>query len=263
MSAPLVLKLGGRALEAPDAAGELAAEVAALRVPVVIVHGGGVEVSAWCMRLGLAPRFVEGLRVTDDATLEVVAAVLAGLANKRLVAALRAAGVDAVGLAALDGGTVTAAPHPDARRLGAVGRVDAVNPALLETLLAAGRVPVLSSLAADGGRLLNVNADDLAAALAGALGARSLVLLSDTPGVRLGGEWVARLEGEALGDAISHPEVAGGMKPKLAAARAALGAGVSRVQIAGWAGPGTLVALLSATPPGTTIAAAREGALRG
>src|SRR5207245_9215619 len=109
MSAPLVLKLGGRALEAPDAAGELAAEVAALRVPVVIVHGGGVEVSAWCMRLGLAPRFVEGLRVTDDATLEVVAAVLAGLANKRLVAALRAAGVDAVGLAALAGGTVTAA----------------------------------------------------------------------------------------------------------------------------------------------------------
>ena len=168
-----------------------------------------------------------------------------------------------MGLAALDGGTVTAAPHPDARRLGAVGRVDAVNPALLETLLAAGRVPVLSSLAADGGRLLNVNADDLAAALAGALGARSLVLLSDTPGVRLGGEWVARLEGEALGDAISHPEVAGGMKPKLAAARAALGAGVSRVQIADWAGPGTLVALLSATPPGTTIAAAREEVLRG
>lgn len=263
VSAPVVVKIGGRALESPGALRELATGLAQVGGPRVLVHGGGAEVSAWCRRLGLKPRFLDGLRVTDPATLEVAAAVLAGLANKRLVAALREAGLDAVGLSALDGGIATAALHPDAKRLGEVGCVETVSPALIETLLAHRHVPVLASIAALGGRLLNINADDLAAALAGALGARVLVLLSDTPGLVLDGERVPCLSSAELEAALAHPDVRGGMRPKLEAARAAVAAGASRVHIAAWQGPGTLRDLLAehemrtgghgAHAPGTTI----------
>lgn len=245
MSAPVVIKLGGRALETPGARRELAEALALTPGPRVLVHGGGAEVSAWCERLGLEPRFLDGLRVTDESTLEVAVAVLAGLANKRLVAALREAGLDAVGLSALDGGIATAALHPGAGHLGEVGCVHSIAPALIETLLAQGHVPVLASIAALGSRLLNINADDFAAALAAALGARVLVLLSDTPGLVLAGERVAQLKSAELETALAHPDVQGGMRPKLEAARAALAAGVARVHIAAWEGPGTLRELLA------------------
>lgn len=251
----LVVKLGGRALEAPGAPGSLAAELTALGGSCVVVHGGGAEVSAWSKKLGLEPRYMEGLRVTDEATMEVAAAVLAGLANKRLVAQLRAAGVDAVGLAALDGGIVDALPHGDAVRLGAVGTVRRVRPALLETLLAQGRTPVLASIAACDGQLLNLNADDLAAAIAVALRAQVLVLLSDAPGLELDGAVVPRIEADEVEAMLARPEVEGGMRPKLRAARAALAGGVRRVHIASWSGPATLRALVAGEPIGTTLEA--------
>jgi acetylglutamate kinase len=280
----VVLKLGGRALEpagdpaapatgaahaatdpAATPAGDsalaaLATEIATLGAPVVIVHGGGAEVSAWCERMGVAARFVDGLRVTDPPALEVATAVLAGLANKRLVARLRAAGIDAVGLSGLDGGTIEAVPHARAAALGAVGAVFDVQPALLETLLGQGRVPVIASICDHQGELLNVNADDLAAALAGALHARALVLLSDAPGLVLDGAVVPRIDPAALPQAIERPEVKGGMRPKLIAARAALEAGVPRVHIAAWSGPGTLGAILGAGGGGTTVATAANAA---
>lgn len=240
-----VVKLGGRALEAPGAARELAAALGSLPGEVVVVHGGGAEVSAWSERLGLAPAFVDGLRVTDTPTLEVVVAVLAGLANKRLVAELRDAVVDAVGLSALDAGIAEVALHPRALELGRVAEVVAIHPSLVESLLASGYVPVLASVAAYRGQLLNLNADDFAAALAIALGAGDLVLLSDTPGVRLGGAIVPHLDGAALERALAHPEVTGGMKAKLEAARRALDAGVGRITIAQWSGPATLARLLA------------------
>lgn len=265
----VVVKLGGLALKAgaeaiangpgapaagPEAAvGALAADLAALGAPAVVVHGGGAEVSAWCERMAVAPRFLDGLRVTDPASLEVAVAVLAGLANKRLVARLKDAGLDAVGLSALDGGTIEAAPHPRAEALGAVGTVRAVHPALLESLLDQGRTPVIASIGDFAGALLNLNADDLAAALAGALHARALVLLSDTPGLKLGGAVVPRLDAESLARALDHPDVQGGMRPKVIAARAALEAGVPRVHIAAWSGPGTLRDLLDGRGAGTTI----------
>jgi acetylglutamate kinase len=257
-AAPVVIKIGGRALEAPGSPAELAAEVAALEGPLVLVHGGGAEVSGWCGRIGIEPRFENGLRVTDPATLEVAVAVLAGLANKRLVARLRAAGVDAVGLAGLDGGIVEAAPHPEAARLGAVGAVLGVRRELLDALLAQGKVPVLASIAACAGELLNINADDLAAALAGAVGARELVLLSDAPALRLDDAPVARLGRAGLDDALAHPDVQGGMRPKLAAARASLEAGVGRVWLATWRGPGTLEALLAGHGEGTLFEGGTE-----
>ncbi len=255
VSASLVVKLGGRALEGPNAPAELAADLAALARPRVVVHGGGAEVSEWSRRLGIEPRFVEGLRVTDAPTLEVATAVLAGLANKRLVAALRARGVDAVGLAALDGGIAHVVPHPRAAELGAVGAVARVDRTLVDALLAGGRTPVLASLAALDGALLNVNADDFAVAIAIALGASELVLLSDAPGVRLDGEVVASLDASALERALAHPDVTGGMTAKLVAAREAITHGVGRVHVAAWQGPGTLAGLLTGRASGTRITA--------
>lgn len=253
---PVVVKLGGRALEAAGAERELATAIARLGAPVVLVHGGGAEVTAWCGRLGLEATFRDGLRVTDPATLEVATAVLAGLANKRLVAALRGAGVDAVGLSALDGGIVMAAPHADAATLGRVGAVQAVNETLPRRLLAAGSVPVLASIGDDGeGGLLNLNADDLAAAIAEALGARLLVLLSDAPGVVLDGGVRPSLDAAALDAALESPEVRDGMRPKLRAARAALRGGVARVEVMSWGGPDTLARALAGRGEGTTIEA--------
>lgn len=253
---PLVLKLGGRALEAPGASAELAADVrqfVGTGGRAVLVHGGGAEVTGWCERLGIEARFHRGLRVSDPATLEVAVAVLAGLANKRLVAALRATGLDAVGLAALDGGIASAVPHAEAGTLGAVGTVSAIDPQLLDTLLDRGTLPVLASIAAHGEQLLNVNADDLAAALAPALRARTLVLLSDAPGLRLGGTLVPTLDRDGLDAAIAHPDVQGGMAPKLRAAALALASGTGRVILAAWQGPGTLAGLLAGTAPSTVF----------
>jgi len=252
-SDPVVVKIGGRALEGTAGAAELAAGLGALPAPAVLIHGGGAEVSDWSRRLGLTPRFVDGRRVTDPETLEIAVAVLAGLANKRLVAGLRAVGLDAIGLAALDG-ILDAERHPDAS-LGAVGSIARVHPALLETLLAQGRVPVLASIGHADGALLNLNADDLAAAVARALRARALLLLSDVPGVMLDGALATELTPEAALAALDGDQVQGGMRPKLEAARAALAAGVHRVHVAAWRGPATLGALLEGAPIGTALVA--------
>lgn len=250
---PLVVKLGGRALEGEGALAALATDLVPLEGGVVLVHGGGPEVSAWSARLGLTPRFHGGRRVTDAPTLEVATAVLAGLANKRLVAALRAHGIDAIGLAALDGGMVACAPHPEAAALGAVGAIAGVEPALLTTLLQAGRTPVVASIGALDGALLNLNADDVAAALARGLSARGLVLLSDAPGLVLGGRIVPRLDPLAADAAREGDEVTDGMGPKLEAAASAVRGGVARAWIAPWSGPGTLPALLAGEGTGTCI----------
>jgi acetylglutamate kinase len=238
----LVVKLGGRALEAPDAARELAAEVAALRLAraVVLVHGGGGEVSEWSRRLGLAPSFSDGLRVTDAAALEVAVAVLAGLRNKQLVALLRDAGADAVGLAACDGGLAAIAPHPESVVLGHVARVASVRAELLHRLLDEGYVPVLASIGALEGRLWNVNADELAGAVAQALGAASTVFLSDTPGVRARGAVLAEIAAGDVPAWLADPEVQGGMRPKLMAAAAAVASGSGTACITQWQGVNTL-----------------------
>jgi acetylglutamate kinase len=145
-----------------------------------------------------------------------------------------------------------------------VGEIEGVDVALLETLLAAGRVPVLASLGDDGaGALLNLNADDAAAAVAGALPAGDLVLLSDAPGLVLDGKVVPTLDDTELASVLMNESaVTGGMRPKLRAAQSALAAGVSRVIIAAWQGPGTLAALLAGTATATTLGAARAEPIR-
>lgn len=252
LALPVVVKIGGRALEAAGAVSELATDLARLPGPAIVVHGGGAEISAWCARLGIETRLVEGLRVTDAATLDVVTAVLAGLVNKRLVAGLRHAGLDAVGLAALDGGTIDCVPHPQAA-LGRVGMPLAVRAGFLRDLCRAGHVPVIASVGAHRGELLNLNADDVAMAIAVASGARDLVMLSDAAGLVLEGRVVPRLDRGGLEAALADPEVSGGMVAKLRAIARALEQGVARVHLGTWRGPGTLARAFANGWEGTRI----------
>lgn len=229
---PVVLKLGGRAQAG------CAAAVARLwrerPLGLVIVHGGGDEVSALQRALGLETRFAGGRRATSEQDLDVVRMALSGLANKRLVASLVARGVPAVGISGEDDGLL------DARiafrgTLGRVGAPHHVDVSLLRHLVVGGFVPVVSPVARDGasetGAALNVNGDDAAAAIAGALGASELLLVSDVPGVRIGGEPAAALDAGAARAAIATGEAAGGMAAKLEAALLALDAGVPRVRV--------------------------------
>src|SRR4051812_18308453 len=176
-SAPVVVKFGGELLEDPQRVASLTKALARLsrQTPLVIVHGGGREIDAALMRAGIPKRQVDGLRITDEPTLDVVVSVLAGLVNTRLVAALGAAGVPAVGLTGADAGIARvqpAKPHQSAAGplidLGRVGEpVGKGRPALLDDLCKRGYVPVVSSIGAGrDGRLFNVNADTLAAHLA-------------------------------------------------------------------------------------------------
>jgi acetylglutamate kinase len=171
--------------------------------------------------------------------------VLRGLANARLVASLRVAGVNAVGLGAADGGLAEVELHPDAATIGQVGTVTAVRAELLQRLLDTGFTPVVSSIGARDGRLLNLNADELAGALAAATRASALFLLSDVEGLRLDGRLVLDLGRDAVPSLLARDDVRDGMIPKLEAAAAALAGGAERVLIGAWHGPGTLPELLS------------------
>lgn len=182
--AVVVVKLGGAAMTDPALLATFSLDVALLRqvgVRPVIVHGGGPQITRESERLGLTPRFVRGLRVTDAETLEVVRGILLGRINKDLVKAMNEQGAPAAGLSGEDAAMLIAAQRED--ELGFVGRIVEVRPYILESLME-GFVPVVASLATDGaGQSFNVNADEVAAALAVALGASKLVYLTDVPGI--------------------------------------------------------------------------------
>lgn len=230
-----VVKVGGRLVEDPAGVRALARSLAASGARgVVIVHGGGGEVSSLSRRLGRTARFHDGQRVTDEETLRLVSMVLSGEVNKRLVRALLDEGVAAAGLSGEDGGTIHAGLARDGA-LGRVGHVREVRTRLLDTLLAGGFVPVLSpvSLGPDGAQL-NVNADAAAVAVAVALGAGRLLFLSDVDAVRDGaGAPLASVSGSGAAGLIASGAAAAGMVPKLAAAIAAARAGIPDVRIGG------------------------------
>lgn len=197
----------------------------------LLVHGGGPEISRLSQRLGLHSRFQGGLRVTDEATMEAVVMALAGTVSTRLVSALVQAGVPAVGLSGVDGGLLRARPADPEGRLGLVGEVHAVEAAPLTALLGAGLLPVVAPLALGPDGLLNVNADLAAAALAGAVAADHLVLLTDVAGVMVDGARRRSLKTGELDALVASGQVQGGMIPKLDACRRALAAGVGKAHI--------------------------------
>jgi acetylglutamate kinase len=238
----IVLKLGGELLE--DAAGLATAAAAIARLaasgPLVVIHGGGRAIDAELRARGEAPRFVDGLRVTDAAALDAVVCVLAGRTNTALVAAVGAAGPRAVGLTGADGLIGRSTPagilQTDAGErvdLELVGQPDGTDMSLLHDLLRLGYVPVVASLGVTGsGTLLNVNADVLAAHLAVGLGARRLIVAGATAGVfDANGATIARLTPASI-DAMTVSGAAhSGMIAKLAACRHALDGGVDEISI--------------------------------
>jgi acetylglutamate kinase len=227
-----VVKIGGRAQSDP-ALPRLLAEAVRNGDEFVVVHGGGDEVTALQRRLGSEPTFIGGRRVTTDADMEVVRMVLSGTVNKRLVRQLVDEGVPAIGISGEDGGLLPAQLLDDGA-LGAVGDPLTADARPVEALLAAGFVPVVSPLGrhAETGQGLNVNGDDAAAAIAGALRADELLLLADVPGVLDQSGTVLRvISAEDVDGLIASGTARGGMSAKLQAARRALAAGVSAVRI--------------------------------
>jgi acetylglutamate kinase len=240
-----VLKIGGRAQSDPGLAA--AVRSAAEQGRVIVVHGGGDEVSALQRRLGMTPKFHGGRRVTTVDDLDIVRMVLSGSANKRLVATLVGAGVRAVGISGEDDGLLRARVS-SRETLGEVGAPSRVDARLLDLLVSADYVPVVSPLARDEetGSTLNVNGDDAAAAIAAAVGAEELVLIADVPGVLADGVVVPELDLEQASTLVDNGTAQGGMAAKLQAARRAVALGVSRVRI------GNIAAIQSATA-GTVI----------
>lgn len=235
----VVLKVGGHEIDQPLFLDEL---VKALRglgdLGRVIVHGGGKEIADLQEKLGLEPQFLDGLRVTDEASLAVVEMVLSGRVNKRLVARLVAAGIPALGVSGVDLGLlrVEKMAHP-AGDLGWVGEIVEVNAGPLSLLLDRGIVPVVSpvSLGLDG-HSYNVNADQAAFALARSLQAERLVFISNVPGVLVDGEVAARLTAQEVDALIGSGKIGGGMIPKVRSALEAVHGGVRAVQITNLAG---------------------------
>lgn len=228
-----VLKIGGNELDDPTFIDQLVEAVKGLPSPPVIVHGGGKEIRELQEKLGMEARYIEGLRVTDDASLEVVQMVLSGRINKRLVAALGAAGVDAFGMSGIDRGAVKAEKlHHPAGDLGWVGRVVAVRSEVFFNLLENGITPVLSPVCyGPDGSIFNVNADHVAEAVALALQADALVFISNVPGVLVEGKLVERLEPAQAQVWIADGTISGGMIPKVCAALEAVARGVKAVRI--------------------------------
>jgi acetylglutamate kinase len=232
----IVIKYGGAAMDTAGLASSFAEDVALVQsvgIRPVIVHGGGPAVTQLSDRLGIETTFVDGLRVTDAATLDVATMVLAGKLNTEVVATLVAGGVNAVGLSGVDGRLLLARPtsEPD---LGFVGEVVHVRVDVLDTLLGRGFVPVVASIAVDeSGQAYNVNADVVAAELAIALRAQKLVYVLDVPGLLgSGGELLSELSAEQARELLDRRGVIeGGMIPKVESAVRALGAGVERVHL--------------------------------
>lgn len=226
----IVVKLGGSALGSHDTTIEDVAICHKLGIRIVLVHGGGNAISQWTKRLGYEPRFVNGLRVTDDATMELVVMTLAGQVNKQLVAELQRHGGKAIGICGLDGGLLQARQRDP--ELGRVGDIHHVNLEPLVALTSAGFIPVIAPIAlGDDGHPLNVNADTSAAELAATLGASKAIFLTDVPGVLdADKKLISVLSALEAKDLIAQKVISGGMIPKVEACLKALN-GVERSHI--------------------------------
>jgi len=259
---PVVLKVGGELLE-----GDRMASVARLirraagRGPLVVVHGGGREIDAALAQMSIPKHQVDGLRITDEATLNVVIAVLAGSINTRLVAAVNAAGGKAVGLTGADAGVgpvKAAGPHRATNGelvdLGLVGEpLPVAGAPLVDTLCGSGFVPVIACIGASrDGKLFNVNGDSLAGSLAARLAARRLIVAGATAGVLDSeGETIPVLDIAGIEGLVSSGTVTAGMVAKLRACGHALENGVSEVAIADGRQPERIAALVTGTGPKT------------
>jgi acetylglutamate kinase len=257
MSEVIVVKIGGSTLGSHDTALADIVELQRRGLRPVVVHGGGPLITEWLARLNVTTRFEKGLRVTDEASLRVVVAVLAGVVNKEIVASLSALGGRAIGLSGADAG-ILRARLLDAK-LGFVGEITGVDSHELLSLLEGGLVPVIAPIAlewkgeAPTAQLLNINADTAAGAIAAALGASRLVLLTDVAGVRASNGAVAsRLPSAEAERLIQSGVIEGGMIPKVQACIEAAGDGCLTAIVDGRE-ENSLLRAIEGTITGTTI----------
>jgi acetylglutamate kinase len=231
-----VIKIGGSTFSSRDTTIEDIVELQKNKHPMVVVHGGGGNITEWLKRQGVATRFERGERVTDLPSLEVVTAVLAGLVNKEITAAINIRGGRAVGISGVDGSLVES--RLKNKGLGYVGSAEKVNKGILETLLKADFVPVVSPISLyslareeDAPGIVNANADPIAGEIAAALKAEKLVFMTDVEGIKDKlGNIVSRLSAKEAEALIESGVIAGGMIPKVSACLKALNAGtVARI----------------------------------
>jgi acetylglutamate kinase len=233
----VVIKYGGAAMKDAALRASFAVDVVLLKqigVRPVIVHGGGPQIGALLERLGRQSTFVDGLRVTDDETMEVVEMVLGGTVNREIVALVQQGGGQAVGLTGSDGGLIRARRrHKDGQDIGRVGEVVAVDPAVIEAVAEKGFIPVVAPIGVgDDGLTYNVNADEAAGAIAQALRAEKLILLTDVAGVLdAEGRLIRELSREQAREQMAGGAIRGGMIPKLECCIAALQGGVARAHV--------------------------------
>ncbi|WP_303229335.1 acetylglutamate kinase [uncultured Dialister sp.] len=233
----VVAKYGGNAMTDPQLKKSVMQDILLLQlvgVKVILVHGGGPEISAMLKKLSIESHFENGLRVTDDDTMEVVQMVLAGKVNKSLAADLSALGGRAVGLCGIDGGLIKV--HQKNEKLGHVGEIDEINTKILDDLLDGGFIPVISSIGIDDeGNPYNINADTAAAKIAAALHAESMVVMSNINGVlRDKDDENSLISQMSLADAEELKKsgiIAGGMIPKVDCCTNAVKEGVKKVFI--------------------------------
>jgi acetylglutamate kinase len=267
-----VVKYGGHAMGDPEAARDFAEDIVLLKavgINPVVVHGGGPQIGAMLKKLGVESTFVDGLRVTDKATAEVAEMVLSGAINKELVGWLAGAGGKAIGISGKDGGLMTAVKvtrttkDPDSQieqavDLGFVGEPDSIDTTILKTASQAGMIPVVAPIAAGtDGHTYNINADTMAGAIAGALGAKRLFLLTDVPGVLdKDGKLMTDLTPADIARLREDGTIRGGMIPKLETCVKAVEAGCeAAVVLDGRVGHAMLLEFFTSRGAGTLVRA--------
>jgi len=234
----IVIKYGGHAMVNPELEELVLKDIVLMKIVgmnPVIVHGGGPLIDEWLKKLGIQATFIDGLRVTDEPTMEVVEMVLAGKINKAIVSLINKFGGRAVGLCGKDGGLIRAERKKAKKDLGLVGDVVGVNPEIIHTLTREGYIPVIAPIGVGAEQeTLNINADYVAGALGGALKAHKLVLLTDVEGIYLGKgaeSLASRLTDSEIPRLIAEGVISGGMIPKVQSCLAALEKGVENVHI--------------------------------
>ena len=259
MGKVIVVKLGGATLDSHDTAIEDIVKLQRQGKSLVVVHGGGKVITDWLEKQGISTRFVHGERVTDKATLVVVIAVLAGLVNKEIVAAISSLGGKAIGISGVDGAFIQGRIKD--KELGYIGEVVKVNPAPLEALLKSGYIPVVAPVSLRAAekldkapRVLNINADAVAGEIAAAIGAERLIFLTDVVGVcDQSGNLLPNLsphEAEAL---MASGVASGGMIPKIKACLRALAGTSTACIIIDGRQPHALLNEIEGHGSGTTI----------
>jgi len=235
----VVVKYGGAAMQDCTLKQKVMQDISLMKfvgMHPIVVHGGGPEINAMLKRLHIKSAFIEGMRVTDGDTMEIVEMVLGGKVNKEIVSGINASGGKAVGLSGKDGGLITAAPLDPEGRMGFVGRVAEVNPQIIETVIENGYIPVIAPIGIDPeGQSYNINADLVAAAIAVAMKADKLVLLTDVPGLLADpaqpDSLISVLKISEVPGLEADGTIAGGMIPKIQCCVEAVEGGVGRTHI--------------------------------